>query len=151
MSEQRGASSTRLGAHHKGGCPFRLLKAHASYTFAEKWPRARLELAERLVERPEILNYACIVLCVLRLKSGNLYVGSTTDIEKRYEDHCGYLGRACGTTKFDSPVAIALLEQLKTFSQARLREAQVKRWSRAKKEALVAGDLLTLRNLSKSK
>jgi putative endonuclease len=86
---------------------------------------------------------------ILRLKSGDLYVGSTTDIEKRYEDHCS--GRACRTTKFDSPVAIVLSEQFKTFSQARQREAQVKHWSRAKKEALVSGDLSSLRNLSKSK
>jgi predicted GIY-YIG superfamily endonuclease len=86
---------------------------------------------------------------ILRLKSGNLYIGSTTDLEKRFEDHCS--GRACRTTKFDSPVAIALSEQFTTFSQARLRESQVKRWSRAKKEALISGDLATLENLAKSK
>lgn len=86
---------------------------------------------------------------VLSLNSGNLYVGSTTDIEKRYKDHCS--GRACRTTKFDSPVAIVLSEQFKTFSQARLRESQVKRWSRTKKEALVSGDVIKLRGLAKSK
>ncbi|MGZ3493211.1 MAG: GIY-YIG nuclease family protein [Thermodesulfobacteriota bacterium] len=86
---------------------------------------------------------------VLTLKSGNLYVGSTTDLERRYEDHCS--GRACRTTKFDSPLEIVFSEQFRTFSQARSREAQVKRWSRAKKEALVACDLVALRNLSKSK
>jgi len=77
---------------------------------------------------------------VLRLKSGNLYVGSTTDLEKRYEDHCS--GRACRTTKFDSPVAIVFFEEFASFSEARRREAQAKRWSRAKKEALVSGDLI---------
>jgi putative endonuclease len=86
---------------------------------------------------------------ILRLKSGSLYVGSTTDLEKRFEDHCS--GRACRTTKFDSPIAIVLSEQFETFSEARLREAQVKRWSGAKKEALVSGSLATLRNLAKSK
>ena len=85
---------------------------------------------------------------ILRLKSGNLYVGSTTDLEKRYEDHCS--GRGCRTTKYDSPVAIVFSEQLASFSEARRRETQVKRWSRAKKEALVSGDLLSLQNLSKS-
>ena len=86
---------------------------------------------------------------ILRLKSGNLYIGSTTDLEKRYEDHCS--GRGCRTTKFDSPVEIVLSEQFKTFSQARLRESQVKRWSRAKKEALISGNLATLRKLAQSK
>ena len=78
-----------------------------------------------------------------------LYVGSTTDLEKRYEDHCS--GRACTTSKFDPPNSLVYSEEYETFSEARRREAQVKRWSRAKKEALVAGDLATLRNLAKSK
>ena len=86
---------------------------------------------------------------ILRLESGNLYVGSTTDLEKRYEDHC--CGRACRTTALDPPVVLVYSEEYETFSEARKREAQVKRWSRAKKEALVLGNLSCLRNLSKSK
>jgi len=42
-------------------------------------------------------------------------------------------------------------ESLPTFSDARKREAQIKRWTRAKKEALVTGDMVKLRNLSKSR
>ena len=86
---------------------------------------------------------------ILRLKSANLYVGSTTDLEKRYEDHCR--GRACRTTALDPPSVLVYSEEYETFSEARKREAQVKHWSRPKKEALVAGDFVTLRNLSKSK
>lgn len=86
---------------------------------------------------------------ILRLKSANLYVGSTTDLEKRYEDHC--CGRACRTTTLDPPVALVYSEEYETFSEARRREAQLKRWSRAKKEALVSGDLATLQKLAKSK
>jgi putative endonuclease len=86
---------------------------------------------------------------ILRLKSGLLYVGSTTDIEKRYKDHCS--GRACRTSKFDPTNSLVYSEEYETFIEARRREAQVKRWSRAKKEALVAGDLATLRNLAQSK
>jgi len=107
--------------------------------YAEKWSRACRGTSSLMPAW----------LYILRLKSGNLYIGSTTDLDKRYENHCS--GRACRTTKYDSPVAIVLSEQLKTFSQARLRESQVKRWSRAKKEALVSGELSSLRNLSKSK
>jgi putative endonuclease len=42
-------------------------------------------------------------------------------------------------------------ESFLTFSDARKREAQIKRWSRAEKEALVAGDIEKLQNLSKSR
>jgi putative endonuclease len=86
---------------------------------------------------------------ILRLKSGNLYVGSTTDLEKRYAEHC--TKRACQTTTLDPPIALVYSEEYGTFSEARRREAQVKRWSRAKKEALVSGDLTKLQKPAKSK
>ncbi len=86
---------------------------------------------------------------ILRLKSGGLYVGATTDLEQRYQDHQN--GNACRTTKLDPPVKLVHSESLPTFSDARKREAQIKRWSRAKKEAFVAGDMEKLQNLSKSR
>ena len=86
---------------------------------------------------------------ILRLQSGSLYLGATADLKQRHEEHT--TKRACRTTTLDPPVALVYSEEYETFSEARRREAQVKCWSRAKKEALVAGDLATLRNLAKSK
>ena len=77
-------------------------------------------------------------LYILRLKSGSLYIGATTDLKQRYKDHLN--GRACRTTKLDPPLKIVYSETLPTFSDARKREMQIKRWTRAKKKALVAGD-----------
>jgi len=42
------------------------------------------------------------------------------------------------------------LNTMNTFKEARKREAQIKCWSRAKKDALICGDLEKLKNLSKS-
>jgi predicted GIY-YIG superfamily endonuclease len=88
-------------------------------------------------------------LYILRLKSHNLYIGATTDLKQRYQDHLN--GRACRTTKLDPPLKIVYSESLPTFSDARKRDAQIKRWTRSKKEAFVAGDMAKLRNLSKSR
>ena len=88
-------------------------------------------------------------LYIIRLKSGGLYVGATNDLKQRYKDHLN--GRACRTTKLDPPLELVYSETLPTFSDARKREAQIKRWSRGKKEALVAGDMAKLQKLSKSK
>ena len=85
---------------------------------------------------------------ILRLRSGQLYVGATTDLERRWEEHVS--GDACRTSKLDPPVAIVHTEEHPTFADARRREAQVKRWCRAKREALVAGDADTLQRLAKS-
>ena len=86
---------------------------------------------------------------ILRLKSGQLYIGSTTDLDRRFAEHTA--GQACRTTKLDPPVKVVYSESFPTFSEARKREAQIKRWTRAKKEALVSGDLAKLGKLSKSR
>ena len=86
---------------------------------------------------------------ILRLKSGQLYIGSTTNLDQRYKDHCS--GKACRTTKLDPPVELVYSEKYDTFAEARRRETQIKRWSRAKKEALVSEDLSKLKGLSKSR
>ena len=86
---------------------------------------------------------------ILLLRSGILYQGATTNLEERYRAHLA--GRACRTTKLDPPKKLIYSEEFDSFSDARKREAQIKRWTRAKKEALVSGDLTKLKDLSKSK
>ena len=83
---------------------------------------------------------------ILRLGSGILYPGATNNLEERYKAHIA--GKACRTTSLDPPVALLYSEELETFSDAR-NEAQIKRWSRSKNEALVGGDLSRLRELSR--
>jgi putative endonuclease len=90
----------------------------------------------------------CVVY-FLRLRSGALYIGASEDLEQRLDDHMS--GQACRTTQLDAPVLFLRCEIYLTFSEARFREAQLKRWSRAKKEALVAGDLTSLHALSQSR
>jgi putative endonuclease len=84
---------------------------------------------------------------ILRLKSGGLYIGVSHDVNKRYAEHCR--GKASRTTRLDPPVAIMYTEQFETVIDARRREAQLKHWTRAKKEALIEGDMEKLRSLSK--
>jgi predicted GIY-YIG superfamily endonuclease len=69
-------------------------------------------------------------------------------LDQRLEDHLS--GQACGTAQLDPPVAILRVEFHPTFSDARRREAQLKRWSRAKKEALIRGNHPILKQLSQS-
>lgn len=87
-------------------------------------------------------------LYILRLKSGQLCTGSTTDLDQRYKNHCS--GRACRTTLSDPPQNLIYSEKHESFSDARKREAQIKRWTRAKKEALVSGNMIQLKSLAKS-
>lgn len=85
---------------------------------------------------------------ILRLKSGKLYPGATTNLEQRWQDHKA--ATACRTTRYDPPIALVFHEEFGTFSEARRREAQIKRWSAKKKEALIAGNIAELRSLAAS-
>ena len=85
---------------------------------------------------------------ILRLRSGQLYVGATTDLDRRWGEHLA--GHACRTTKLDPPASIVYTEEHPDFTATRRREAQIKRWSRAKKEALIAGDTAALKRLTQS-
>ena len=88
-------------------------------------------------------------LYIFRLKSGNLYIGTTLNLNQRTQEH--FEGRACNTTSLDPPLTLVCLERYTTFREARKREDQLKRWMRAKKEALVSGDLEALKKLAKSR
>ncbi|HWA87197.1 MAG TPA: GIY-YIG nuclease family protein [Opitutus sp.] len=90
----------------------------------------------------------CVVY-FLRLRSGALYIGASEDLEQRLEDHA--TGQACRTTQLDPPVSLLRIEVYPTYSEARFREAQLKRWSRAKKDALLSGEFERLHALSKSR
>ena len=84
-------------------------------------------------------------LYILRLKSVQLYIGSTTDLKQRCQDHQNC--KACQTTKLDPPVELVYSESYPNFSEARKREAQIKRWTRAKKEALVISRIKKFQHL----
>ncbi len=86
---------------------------------------------------------------ILRLRSGGLYVGCSTDLESRFRGHAN--GTACRTTRIDPPVAVQWIELHEDLAAARQRETQIKKWSRAKKGALISGDTAALRRLARSR
>jgi len=86
---------------------------------------------------------------MLRLRSSNVYGGSTRSLKRRIEDH--FAGRACRTTKIDRPIAMVYAEEYPSYKEAFRREHQVKHWTRAKKEALISGNLVQLKKLAKRK
>lgn len=97
---------------------------------------------------PEVSRGMAVVY-ILRLGSGVLYVGCTSDCESRLAEHAA--GTAGRTTRLDPPVELLWLEEQADFVSARRREGQIKKWSRAKKLALVTGDFDRLRALSRSR
>ncbi len=79
---------------------------------------------------------------ILRCADGTLYVGFTDDLDQRVARHNA--GRGAAYTAARVPVRLVYSESFDNSDAARAREAQLKRWSCVKKEALVAGDFATV-------
>jgi tRNA/rRNA methyltransferase/putative endonuclease len=75
---------------------------------------------------------------LLRCSDGSYYVGHTDDIDHRMAQHI--TGETGGYTAKRRPVELVWSETFPTRDEALAVERQIKGWSRAKKEALIAGD-----------
>ena len=76
---------------------------------------------------------------ILECKDGSLYTGVTTDVKRRFKEH---KNKATRYTRSHPPRKITYTENFPTQSQALKREAEIKRLTRKKKLALVAGDFV---------
>jgi putative endonuclease len=87
-------------------------------------------------------------LYMLRCADGSYYVGTTrTDLEVRVAQHqTGYFG---GYTLTRRPVSLVYSDHFDRIEEAIAAERQLKGWSRAKKEALIAGRFDRLRSLAR--
>jgi predicted GIY-YIG superfamily endonuclease len=82
---------------------------------------------------------------VLRCNDGSLYIGQTNDLGERLKRHNA--GVAAAHTATRRPVRVIHTEGYDSRDECVKRERQLKRWTRAKKEALVRGDRLLLKAL----
>ena len=72
---------------------------------------------------------------ILQCSDNTLYVGSTNDLDKRLHEH-NELKSGAHYTKIRRPVVLKYKEEQETFSAARKREAEIKKWKRVKKLTL---------------
>src|SRR3989339_882986 len=68
---------------------------------------------------------------ILECSNKALYTGITTDLERRLKEH--QTGKGCHYTKYNPGIKIRYFEEHPNRSSATKREAEIKKWSRAKK------------------
>ena len=74
---------------------------------------------------------------MLRCKDGSLYVGWTNDLKNRLAAHNS--GKGAKYTRPRCPVTLVYFERFETPTEARVREAALKKLSHKEKEALLHG------------
>ncbi|MFH1864172.1 MAG: GIY-YIG nuclease family protein [bacterium] len=84
---------------------------------------------------------------ILRTSSNSLYIGQTNNLDKRLKEHQSKLTKSARYVRYFSSVDLVYSEKYITRKAAMQREAQLKRWSRSKKEALVKSDKIALKKL----
>lgn len=84
---------------------------------------------------------------ILRTSSNTLYIGQTNNLEKRLKEHKSKSSKSAKYTRYFKSFELAYSEYSKTRSESMKREWQLKQWSRTKKEALITGDLISLKKL----
>jgi predicted GIY-YIG superfamily endonuclease len=89
--------------------------------------------------------YAYILLCA----DGSFYTGHTEHLEHRVADH--QAGRYAGYTRSRLPIRLDWAQEFPTRHEALSAERQIKGWSRAKKQALIAGDWERLSALARNR
>ena len=86
---------------------------------------------------------------ILHCADGSYYTGLTEDLEIRLAQH--HMGELPGYTQNRRPVRLVFSDEFSSLDDAINRERQIKGWSRAKEEALIAGNWWRLSELSRSR
>lgn len=84
---------------------------------------------------------------ILRCSDNSLYCGMTSNLEKRLKEHNSNSSKGAKYLRAKKPVVVVYSETYPDIKTAMNREFQVKKWTKVKKEALVKGDLVLLKEL----
>ena len=74
---------------------------------------------------------------IIRTKKGHLYTGVTQDVHRRFKEHQKEGGKGAKYLKGKKPLKLVFHKKIGGRSQALKTEAQIKKWPKKKKEALV--------------
>ena len=86
---------------------------------------------------------------ILKNHEDIFYVGHTNNLKRRISDHSAHQGAKF--TKDTNNLEYVYSEEFSSRFEAMQREKQLKGWTKAKKLALISGDLEKLKLLSKRK
>ena len=74
---------------------------------------------------------------IVRCSDNSLYCGQTNNLKRRIHEHNFDRSKSAKYLRAKKPVILVYSEEYSTLQLAMKREWQVKKWSKAKKEALI--------------
>ena len=127
------------GIHRVEWCPEKASRGSAPKDRVSAFQLAHGRPADETIRMPWFVY-------ILRCSDLSYYVGHTENPQQRVITHNA--GRGPVHTSRRLPVELVYYEEMCSKAAAVQRERQIKKWSRSKKQALIAGDSSALKNLS---
>ncbi len=84
---------------------------------------------------------------ILRTSSNTLYIGQTNNLDRRIKEHQNKSTKSAKYIKYFGSFELVYSESFSTRTESMRRELQLKKWTRAKKDALIKRDLALLKRL----
>ncbi len=84
---------------------------------------------------------------ILRCSDNSLYCGQTNNLQRRIREHNFNKTKSAKYLRAKKPVELVYSEKYSTLQEAMKREWQIKKWTKAKKEALIQGNKVLLKKL----
>jgi len=88
--------------------------------------------------------YFVYILCT---SSNTLYIGQTNNLKKRLREHKNKSSKSAKYIRYFSSFKLVYSEKYKSRKEVMQREIQLKKWTKARKEALIKGDSSLLKKL----
>lgn len=84
------------------------------------------------------------ILYLIRTARGSLYCGVTNDVERRFREHAADGPKTAKALRGRGPLTLAFTYPVGEKRTAMQWEWRVKRWPKARKEALIRGEISLL-------
>lgn len=84
---------------------------------------------------------------ILRTSSNTLYIGQTNNLEKRVDEHRKHKTKSAKYIRYFKSFDLVYTETFNSRLEAMRREIQLKKWTRAEKDALITKDVQLLKKL----
>lgn len=78
---------------------------------------------------------------LIRTRRGELYTGVTQDVERRFREHQEGGTKAAKYLRGKNPLELVFQKEIGSRSNALKAEAEIKKWSKDKKESLVKNEI----------
>jgi superfamily II DNA or RNA helicase/predicted GIY-YIG superfamily endonuclease len=127
---------------------FQTFMASAGSATASPLPVVREPIAELVEVDVSDIRSAYEYKYILECADGSFYVGSTKELRVRLVQH--QIGDGSQHTKNRRPLKLVYYETFGRIDEAFSREKQVQGWSRAKKTALIKGNISKLKQLARA-